>query len=86
MRHTLLVAGLAATAPVVAQQITMPAYSTTYTSTRTRAFWFQAPIGALVTGIQVYNEQNLANLWWWQAETPWFAPVRQEYVDKITNA
>lgn len=35
---------------------------------------------------EVYNEQNLANLWWWQADTPWFAPLRQEYVDKITNA
>lgn len=35
---------------------------------------------------EVYNAQNLANLWWWQADTPWFAPLRQEYVDKITNA
>ena len=35
---------------------------------------------------QIYNEENLANLWWWQADTPWFAPVRQEYVEKITNA
>lgn len=35
---------------------------------------------------EVYNEKNLANLWWWQADTPWFATVREEYVDKITNA
>ena len=35
---------------------------------------------------QVYNAENLANLWWWQADTPWFATTRQEYVDKITNA
>lgn len=35
---------------------------------------------------EVYNQQNLANLWWWQADTPWFAPLRQVYVDKITNA
>ena len=35
---------------------------------------------------QVYNADNLANLWWWQADTPWFAPLRQEYVDRITNA
>ena len=34
----------------------------------------------------VYNAENLANLWWWQADTPWFAPLRQEYVDRITNA
>lgn len=35
---------------------------------------------------EVYNDENLAKLWWWQADTPWFAPLRQEYVDKITNA
>ncbi len=35
---------------------------------------------------ETYNAENLANLWWWQADTPWFAPLRQEYVDKITNA
>ncbi|KZL18873.1 Spermidine/putrescine-binding periplasmic protein precursor [Pseudovibrio axinellae] len=36
--------------------------------------------------MEVYNSDNLANLWWWQSETPWFATVRQEYVDRITNA
>ncbi|MFD1696280.1 extracellular solute-binding protein [Roseibium aestuarii] len=35
---------------------------------------------------ETYNADNLANLWWWQADTPWFAPLRQEYVDKITNS
>lgn len=35
---------------------------------------------------EVYNEENLANLWWWQADTPYFAQLRQEYVEKITNA
>ncbi|MEP3278431.1 MAG: extracellular solute-binding protein [Stappiaceae bacterium] len=35
---------------------------------------------------EVYNADNLANLWWWQADTPWFAPTREEFVDKITNA
>lgn len=35
---------------------------------------------------EVYNEETLANLWWWQADTPWFAPLRQEYVEQITNA
>lgn len=35
---------------------------------------------------EIYDAENLANLWWWQADTPYFAPVRQEYVDRITNA
>ena len=35
---------------------------------------------------EVYTEEALANLWWWQAATPYFAPLRQEYVEKITNA
>lgn len=35
---------------------------------------------------EVYDEKTLANLWWWQADTPWFNTVRQEYVDRITNA
>ncbi len=35
---------------------------------------------------EVYTPENLANLWWWQADTPWFAAMRQEYVDRITNA
>ncbi|RED54182.1 extracellular solute-binding protein [Aestuariispira insulae] len=35
---------------------------------------------------EVYNADTLSNLWWWQADTPFFAPVRQEFVEKITNA
>ncbi len=34
---------------------------------------------------EVYTEEALANLWWWQADTPYFASLRQEYVEKITN-
>ncbi|SFK10245.1 spermidine/putrescine transport system substrate-binding protein [Pseudovibrio ascidiaceicola] len=36
--------------------------------------------------LEIYNNDTLANLWWYPADTPWFAPLRQEYVDKITNA
>jgi spermidine/putrescine transport system substrate-binding protein len=35
---------------------------------------------------EIYSAETLANLWWWQADTPWFAATRQIYVDKITNA
>lgn len=35
---------------------------------------------------EVYSEAALANLWWWQADTPYFAQLRQEYVEKITNS
>jgi len=28
----------------------------------------------------------LNNMWWWQADTPWFAPMRKEFVEKISNA
>lgn len=35
---------------------------------------------------EVYTAENLSQLWWWPAETPYFGPVRQEYVDRITNA
>ena len=35
---------------------------------------------------EIYNQDNLANLWWWQADSPWFSTVRQEFVDKISNA
>jgi spermidine/putrescine transport system substrate-binding protein len=34
----------------------------------------------------VYTDEALANLWWWQADTPYFASLRQEYVEKITNS
>lgn len=35
---------------------------------------------------EVYTPEVMQNLWWWQADAPWFAPIRQEYVEKITNA
>jgi spermidine/putrescine transport system substrate-binding protein len=35
---------------------------------------------------EVYTEDVLNNLWWWQAETPWFAPLREQFVERITNA
>ena len=35
---------------------------------------------------EVYTDEAVANLWWWQADTPYFAPIRNEYVEKITNA
>lgn len=35
---------------------------------------------------ETYNADNLANLWWWQADQPWTSPVVGEFVDKITNA
>ena len=38
------------------------------------------------TFAEIYTSEALSNLWWWQADTPWFATMRQAYVDKITNA
>ncbi|MDD2868203.1 extracellular solute-binding protein [Neomegalonema sp.] len=38
------------------------------------------------TFAEIYSPETLANLWWWQADTPWITPLTQEYVDKITNA
>ncbi|MCW3783313.1 extracellular solute-binding protein [Defluviimonas salinarum] len=35
---------------------------------------------------EVYTPAVLANMWWWQADTPFFAPVRDEFVEIITNA
>ena len=35
---------------------------------------------------EVYTPDVLGNMWWWQADTPWFAAVRDEYVEIITNA
>ena len=35
---------------------------------------------------EVYTADVLGNMWWWQADTPFFAPVRNEYVEIITNA
>ena len=35
---------------------------------------------------EVYTADVLANMWWWQADTPFFAPIRNEFVEIITNA
>ena len=35
---------------------------------------------------EVYRADVLGNMWWWQADTPFFAPVRNEFVEIITNA
>ena len=35
---------------------------------------------------EVYRSDVLANMWWWQADTPFFAPIRNEFVEVITNA
>lgn len=35
---------------------------------------------------EVYTADVLGNMWWWQADTPFFAPVRNEIVEIITNA
>ncbi len=35
---------------------------------------------------EVYTADVLGNMWWWQADTPFFAPIRNEMVDIITNA
>lgn len=35
---------------------------------------------------EVYTADVLGNMWWWQADTPFFGPVRNEFVEIITNA
>lgn len=35
---------------------------------------------------EVYTNDVLSNMWWWQADTPFFAPIRNEFVEIITNA
>lgn len=35
---------------------------------------------------EVYRPDVLNNMWWWQADTPFFAPIRDEFVEIITNA
>ncbi len=35
---------------------------------------------------EVYTADVLNNMWWWQADTPFFAPIRNEMVEIITNA
>jgi spermidine/putrescine transport system substrate-binding protein len=59
--------------------------NTGYNSGATKAAEFAGDQYAKTFG-EIYTADTLANLWWWQADTPWFAPTRQIYVDKITNA
>ncbi|MBD9527626.1 MULTISPECIES: extracellular solute-binding protein [Paracoccus] len=33
-----------------------------------------------------YSGNAIDNLWWWPMFTPWFSTVREEYVEKLTNA
>ena len=35
---------------------------------------------------EVYTSDVLGNMWWWQSDTPFFGPVRDEFVEIITNA
>jgi spermidine/putrescine transport system substrate-binding protein len=35
---------------------------------------------------EVYTSDVLGNMWWWQADTPFFGPVRDEFVEIITNS
>jgi spermidine/putrescine transport system substrate-binding protein len=35
---------------------------------------------------EVYTADVLGNMWWWQADTPFFGPIRNEFVEIITNA
>jgi spermidine/putrescine transport system substrate-binding protein len=35
---------------------------------------------------EVYRPDVLANMWWWQADTPYFGAVRNEFSEIITNA
>jgi len=55
-----LAAGLLIASTAVAQ-MPMPAFNNTFTSTLTRGFFFQAPVGFYVTGLQVYNEAAQPN-------------------------
>ncbi|MEH6647288.1 extracellular solute-binding protein [Sulfitobacter sp.] len=34
---------------------------------------------------EVYTAEALGNMWWWQADTPFFAPVCNEFVEIMTN-
>lgn len=41
----------------------------------------------LVATLQsIYNEEAVANIWWWQPQTPYFSELRQNYAEKLTNA
>ena len=34
----------------------------------------------------IYTDEAVANLWWWPTSPTYFNEVRQEYVEKLTNA
>jgi spermidine/putrescine transport system substrate-binding protein len=59
--------------------------NTGYNSAATKAADFAGDQYAK-TFNEIYSADALGNLWWWQADTPWFSATRQIYVDKITNA
>lgn len=52
----IILAGLAFASVAAAQTMTMPAFSNTFTASLTRGFYFQAPVGFTITGLEVYNE------------------------------
>ncbi len=33
-----------------------------------------------------YTEQDLANLWWWPIQEPWYVALRNEYQDRYLSA
>ncbi|WP_299966369.1 extracellular solute-binding protein [uncultured Roseobacter sp.] len=35
---------------------------------------------------EVYTAEVLGNMWWWQADTPFFGPLQNEFSEIITNA
>ena len=56
LRHC-LVSGLAfATVAIAQTPIAIPAFSSTFTSSLTRGFYFQAPVACIITGLEVPNE------------------------------
>ncbi|MFO1078737.1 MAG: hypothetical protein U1E73_13520 [Planctomycetota bacterium] len=58
---TLSLAATMLLAATAAAQMPMPAFNNTFTSTLTRGFFFQAPVGFTITGLQVYNEASQPN-------------------------
>ena len=61
MRLLLSVASLALATTAVAQQMPLPAFGSTFTSTLTRGFSFQAPTSGVIVGLAVPNENLQAN-------------------------
>jgi len=59
MRIVVLLAGLAL-ASTAAAQLPLPAFGSTFISSLTRGYWFQAPVGFTIQGLRVPNEANQA--------------------------